>query len=132
MTSKKLFAQCSKQKHLILILAVLTIILTGCFDGMGASKEDLIVNLSPQKDIVVTEGQSVQFSVVTTNDQAAKFFWTKYKSNGMGVSLYDLNTATVSVSFTLEDDGGGISVGVKMPNGATASAGTGPIKVVPK
>jgi hypothetical protein len=125
----KLQTSCSA--FLALLLVISSLFLSSC-DGVGTRTEPVIISFSPEKDIVVTDGQSIQFTVVTSNDAAAKFVWIKLRANEFVESNYDLTTASVNIPFTLEDNGSSIGVRVYMPSGATDGAGTGPIKVVPK
>jgi hypothetical protein len=110
---------------------LLALALSSC---MGASTRDpLIVSLTPDRDIVVVDGQSVQFTVAVVD--AAKidrFSWSRFPALGTDEPLSVLRTATVSIPFSLRDDGTSISVIVSATDGQIDSATTKPIKVISK
>jgi hypothetical protein len=111
---------------------LLALALSSC---MGASTRDpLIVGLTPDTDIVVVDGQSVRFNLALADGaRIDKFLWSRsLPAQGRYEALSDLRTATVSVPFSLKDDGTLIGVSVVAADGQTDGASTKPIKVVPK
>jgi hypothetical protein len=115
-----------------LLWPLLALALSSC---MGASTRDpLIVGLTPERDIVVVDGQSVQFTVATADGaRIDRFIWSRFSpALGTNEALPDLRTATVSIPFSLRDDGTTIGVIVSATDGQTDSAATKPIKVIPK
>jgi hypothetical protein len=99
---------------------------------LGGYVEDFTANLTPQKNIVVTEGQSLQFTIVVEGLPPGKYEWGLISPAGRYKVLPSLTTATVSIPFTLADDGSGVTVYGKTPLGANYARGTDPIKVLPK
>jgi hypothetical protein len=111
--------------------SLLALALSSC---RGASIRDpLIVSLTPDRDIVVVDGQSVQFTVAVVD--AAKidrFSWSRFPALGTDEPLSVLRTATVSIPFSLKDDGASISVIASATDGQIDSAAIKPIKVIQK
>jgi hypothetical protein len=109
-----------------------TVLVSVACSGTGNS-DALIESLVPQNDIVVVDGTSVRFTVSPLPGKSfANVFWVKILPNGSGIGLEGLTTATVSIPFTMADNGSSIYVGVTTPEGATDSAATRPIRVTPK
>jgi hypothetical protein len=112
--------------------SLLALALSSC---MGASTRDpLIVGLTPDRDIVVVDGQSIQFTVaVAGGANIVQFNWSRFfPAQGTNEALPDISTATVSAPFSLKDDGTSIGVRVKAADGQLDAASTKPIKVIPK
>jgi hypothetical protein len=128
---KNYLCKSSRRFCRFLFWPLLTLALSGC---MGASTRDpLIIGLTPQRDIVVVDGQSVQFTVdVTDAPRIDKFIWLKSLPLQGTEELPGLRTRTVTVPFSLKDNGTSIGVIVSAPDGQTDSAATMPIKVIPK
>ncbi len=126
---KKLYRFKKLARKAIVSLAALAC-LHGCNVG---SSEPLILSLTPGKDIVVVDGERVTFTVVTVDNAAGyKYSWGKFPENTPGISLEGLNTAVVTIPFSLADDKSRVYVDVTAADGSGDSAATQSIKVIPK
>jgi hypothetical protein len=100
--------------------------------GTGNS-DPLIESFVPQNDIVVVDGSSVQFTVSPVPGKAfAQVLWGKVLPSGAIAPIEGLTTATVSIPFTIAENGVSLYVSVYTSEGATDSTSTRPIRVTPK
>jgi hypothetical protein len=108
------------------------VLVSAACSGTGNS-DPVIESLVPQNDIVVVDGSSVRFTVSPLPGKVfARVFWGRYLPNGAGVPIEGLTTTTVSIPFTMADNGSSVYVDVLTPEGASDTAATRPIRVVPK
>jgi hypothetical protein len=102
----------------------------GCSVG---SSDPVLVSLTPQNDIVVVDGQSVQFTVVTIEDPSSTtVVWEKSSPDGRPTTLNGIKGTTVSIPFTLAENGYAVVATATAGDGRTESLATKPVKVIPR
>jgi hypothetical protein len=114
-----------------IVAPMLVLFLASC--GVGSRTEDFTEFLTPQKNIVVKDGQSLQFTAGVVNQEpVGQYLWSKVTPEGSSISLPDFKTATVTIVFSQADDGRRISVIGRTKSDSLYSVSTDPIKVLPK